>query len=259
MKNTISDNLRHPLRILIADDETLARERLRILLEDIQKTHPTEIIGEAADGEATLTLCAQHTADLLILDFRMHTVDGLEVALRLLTHTSLNHLALLFTTAYRDHACDAFEVDAIDYLVKPVRRDRLAHALDKVYAKQKPSFPTLSTNTTARFAIPGRQHTQWIDFDRLLYFKAEHKYTTVVTRDGEHLIEISLTELEVREHLLRIHRKCVILRQQLVELRHTTAGWYIRLRHWPPLLEVSRRQLPLIRAILLDKTNSHFE
>lgn len=241
---------RTPLRILIADDETLARQRLRFLLDDIQKTHPTEILGEAANGKAALTLCTQYAADLLILDIEMPAHNGLEVA-RTLVHSTTPRPALLFTTAYRDHACEAFDVDAIDYLVKPVRIERLAHALDKVYARQllsplAPSMPSL------RFAIPGRQHTQWIHFDQLLYFKAENKYTTVVSREGEHLIETSLTELELRygEHLIRIHRNCIIMRQQLLELRHTSTGWHIRLRDWPDVLEVSRRQLPLLRTAL---------
>ncbi|MES2206460.1 MAG: LytTR family DNA-binding domain-containing protein [Pseudomonadota bacterium] len=247
----------HPLQILVADDEVLARQRVAYLLDDLQKTHPTQILAEATNGLELLQLCQHHAADAIILDIDMPGLTGLEFSRQLALNFPLHRPALIFTTAHRDYACEAFEVDASDYLVKPIRLERLAHALEKVYLR-KLSAPAASSTTmksAIKFSIPGRQQTQWIEFENLLFLKAENKYTTVVNRLGEHLIETSLTDLEAKypAHLIRIHRNCLAVRQHILELRHTSQGWYIRLNNWPHLLEVSRRQLSAIKELLMVK------
>ena len=250
----MSLSFEHPLQTLVADDEVLARQRVAYLLDDLQKTHPTHVLAEANNGLELLKLCQHHAADVIILDIDMPALTGLEFSRQLALNFPLQRPSLIFTTAHRNYACEAFEVDAIDYLVKPIRLERLAHALEKVHLK-KLSAPTRYSPTSIKFSVPGRQQTQWIEFENLLFLKAENKYTTVVNRLGEHLIETSLTDLEAKypDHLIRIHRNCLAVRQHILELRHTSQGWYIRLNNWPHLLEVSRRQLSAIKELLMVK------
>ena len=127
-----------PMRVLIADDEPLARDRLRAMLGEIPGV---EVVAEAGDGHAALHACAEHHPDMILLDISMPGIDGLETA---------RHLAefdprpvVVFCTAYDQHAVRAFAADAIDYLLKPVEPERLKQAVERVRARRAQWSPQL--------------------------------------------------------------------------------------------------------------------
>jgi two-component system, LytTR family, response regulator AlgR len=241
------------LTVLIVDDEPLARERLRFLLEDIRSTHPTHCLGEASDGNGALLLCQEHHADILFLDISMPLLDGLHVAQRLQhkQDSTISCPHIIFTTAHRDHACDAFELAATDYLMKPIRRERLIQALEKVRSQTPLSATQHLTSTPFSFKIADKAHLSSLPFSEILFFRAEHKYTTLITTQDSYIIEFSLADIEKQyeQDVIRIHRNCLIVRQHLAELKHTSEGWHVRLTPESTWLEVSRRQVPLIKSL----------
>ncbi|WP_435004545.1 LytR/AlgR family response regulator transcription factor [Xanthomonas arboricola] len=236
------------VRVLIADDEPLARERLRLLLGE----HPhVEVIGEAENGQQVLQQCHHLHPDLVLLDIAMPGVDGLETA-RLLRQ-SQPQPAVVFCTAYDQHALSAFDAAALDYLMKPVRPERLAAALEKVatfLAGRAPSAtPPLRTHLCARL----RGSLRLIAIGDIRYLQAEEKYVIVHHARGEDLIEESLKSLEdeFADRLVRIHRNCLVARAELVELRRSGDGQvHAVLRNVPHPLEVSRRCVASLREQL---------
>ncbi len=236
------------LKIVIADDEPLARERLRALLA----RHPgVEVVAEAGDGHETLRACAEHDPELVLMDIAMPGIDGLEAARHLAAFEP--RPAVVFCTAYDQHALSAFDAAAVDYLVKPVRAERLAEALDRVR--------TFSAGR-ARDAggAPGRQRThlcarlrgslRLIPIEDVRYLQAEEKYVVVHHARGEDLIEESLKSLEDEfgPRFVRIHRNCLVARHELVELRRDPGGQvHAILRHGDRPLEVSRRCVSQLR------------
>jgi two-component system response regulator AlgR len=239
------------LKLVIADDEPLARERLRLLLAE---AGGVEIVAEAGDGQQVLDACAAHRPDAVLLDIAMPGLDGLETARRLADATPPT--AVVFCTAYDAHALSAFEAAAIDYLVKPVRPERLAAALERVRAflagrpaAGAPAAPPRRTQLCARL----RGSLRVIPLDEVRYFQAEEKYVVVHHVRGEDLIEESLKSLEDEfgDRFVRIHRNCLVARHELVELRRSADGHVQAvLRHGGPPLEVSRRCVPQLRQTL---------
>lgn len=237
------------LRVLIVDDEPLARARLRALLE----AQPgVQVAGEAGDGEAALAACADHAPDLVLLDIAMPGIDGLETARHLATLQP--RPAIVFCTAFDAHALSAFEAQALDYLVKPVRGERLAEALDKVRTflagRAQQQDATTQGQPRSHLCARLRGNLRLIPIEEVRYLQAEEKYVVVHHANGEDLIEESLKSLEVEfgERFLRIHRNCLVARDELVELRRGVDGQTrARLRHANQLLEVSRRCLPTLR------------
>lgn len=240
------------LRVLIVDDEPLARARLRALLE----AQPgTQVTGEAGDGEAALAACAADPPDLVLLDIAMPGIDGLETARRL--GALQPRPAIVFCTAFDAHALSAFEAQALDYLVKPVRGERLAAALDKVRtflagrARQQDGAP----------AGPPRSHLcarlrgslRLIPVEDIRYLQADEKYVVVHHARGEDLIEESLKSLEAEfpTRFIRIHRNCLVARDEIVELQRAPDGQvHAVLRNVATPLEVSRRCLSQLRDTL---------
>ncbi|WP_287596774.1 LytTR family DNA-binding domain-containing protein [Thermomonas sp.] len=240
------------LRVLIVDDEPLARARLRALLE----AQPgTQVTGEAGDGEAALAACAADPPDLVLLDIAMPGIDGLETARRL--GALQPRPAIVFCTAFDAHALSAFEAQALDYLVKPVRGERLAAALEKVRtflagrARQQDGAP----------AGPPRSHLcarlrgslRLIAVEDIRYLQADEKYVVVHHARGEDLIEESLKSLEAEfaTRFIRIHRNCLVARDEIVELQRAPDGQvHAVLRHVATPLEVSRRCLSQLRDTL---------
>ncbi len=234
------------MRVVIADDEPLARQRLCTLLAahaDVQ------VVAEGADGAAALDACAAHAPDLLLLDIAMPGLDGLEAARRL---TRLDpRPALVFCTALERHALDAFESQALDYLLKPIRAERLAAALDRVrvFLAGRQRAEQGRRHLTAR--APGRVRV--IPLDDVYCLHADEKYVTVHHAGGEDVIDDTLKALEDEfpARFLRIHRNCLVARNELLELRRSAEGQVLaRLRHLPGTFEVSRRALAGVRAAL---------
>ena len=237
------------MRILIADDEPLARERLRMLLAE---QPGLQVVAIAKDGESALQAAAAEHPDLVLLDISMPGMDGLDAARRLAALEPAP--AVVFCTAYDEHALSAFEARAIDYLVKPVRPERLAAALDKARAflagrDQPAGGDGRRTHLCARL----RGSLRLIPIDDIRYLQAEEKYVVVHHARGEDLIEESLKSLETEfgDRLVRIHRNCLVARSQIVELRRAPDGHtHAVLRDDGHVLEVSRRCLAPLRDTL---------
>jgi len=228
--------------VVIADDEPLARERLRSLLAE---QPGVEVVAEAENGEQALHACAELQPDLVLLDIAMPGLDGLEAARHLATFEP--RPAVVFCTAYDAHALSAFEAAAIDYLMKPVRSERLAAALERArmfLAGRNGQPAAASQQARTLLCARLRGSLRLIPVEDIHYLQAEEKYVVVHHARGEDLIEESLKSLEEEfaSRFVRIHRNCLVARHELVELRRNGAGQVQAvLRHGKAPLEVSRR------------------
>lgn len=240
------------MKVVIADDEPLARERLRTLLA---QQPGVELVAEVGDGHAALHACAEHDADLILLDIAMPGIDGLEAARHLAAFEP--RPAVVFCTAYDAHALSAFEAAAVDYLVKPVRPERLHAALERArtftigrdHDGHGASLDRSRTHLCARL----RGSLRLIPIEEVYYLQAEEKYVVVHHARGEDLIEESLKSLEQEfgERFMRIHRNCLISRHELVEIRRDHDGHvHAVLRHVQQPLEVSRRCVAQVREVI---------
>ena len=242
------------MKVVIADDEPLARERLRMLLADHADL---EVVAEAGDGREALHACAAHDADVVLLDIAMPGIDGLEAARHLAAFEP--RPAVVFCTAYDAHALSAFEAAAVDYLVKPVRAERLHAALERA----RTFIAGRDHNAAAARDGKGRQRThlcarlrgslRLIPIEDVHYLQAEEKYVVVHHARGEDLIEESLKSLaeEFAERFVRIHRNCLVARHEIVELKRSPDGHVQAvLRHGKTPLEVSRRCVAGLRDTL---------
>jgi len=230
------------MKIVIADDEPPARERMRQLLS---AQPDVEVVAEAADGVQALHACAQHHPDLILLDIAMPGIDGLETARHLAAFDP--RPAVVFCTAFDAHALSAFDAQAIDYLVKPVRPERLAAALERVRmfaAGREQVGAEASQHRRTHLCARLRGSLRLIPLEDVHYLQADEKYVVVHHARGEDLIEGSLKALEEEfaGRFLRIHRNCLVARHELVELRRDPEGHvHAVLRHGDHPLEVSRR------------------
>ena len=232
--------------ILVVDDEKNAREGLARAL---QRSY--EIVL-AENGQRALDILRARTVDVMLSDVRMPGMDGLEVARRLAAQSAPPLIA--FCTAFDEHALSAFESAALDYLVKPVRPDRLSETLRRARARLG-SSPGAPGAPSARMHLCARLGGQLrlIPVADVRYLQAEEKYVVVHHARGEDLIEESLKSLEDEfgDHFVRIHRNCLVARQELVELRRGTDGHVMAmLRSGGTPLEVSRRCVPQLRQTL---------
>ena len=251
------------LRVMIVDDEAPARHRLRELLEDCRAAVPLAVVGEAQHGREALDMLHAVAADLVLTDIHMPGMDGIELARHLLKLP--RPPVVMFTTAYPEHALAAFEVHAVDYLVKPVRIQRLLDALQKVPRLKPMTFEKLSQLPTAsrRFlSVTERSRVVLIPVEEIIYLKAELKYITIRTVQREHLLEESLTRLEQEfgARFIRVHRNCLVSRDYIrgFERRANIDGdahWEVLLHGIQETLPVSRRQQFVVREIGRDVIN----
>lgn len=243
----------HTLKILIADDEAPARNRLRELLGEIPDT---QVIAEAANGKEALTLAAETLPHVMLLDIRMPEMDGIEAAEHSL---KLYHPpAVIFTTAFDEHAMKAFDMNAVDYLLKPIRRERLMIALKKARAllpAQLGGIKQLRPQRT-HFSVSERGRILLIPVHDVIYLRAELKYLTVRTREREYLIEDSLVNIEKEfpDLFIRLHRNCLVAHSSIrgFERRHNEDGeshWVALLKELPETLPVSRRQQHIVHEM----------
>lgn len=242
------------LSVMIVDDEAPARVRLRDLLADIASALPSEVVAEAENGLLALAAIAQRRVDVVLADIRMPTMDGIELARHL---SQLEQPpAVIFVTAFDAYAVRAFELNAVDYLLKPVRAQRLLSALQKVRQGgsqlrpgQLPQVPRrhLSCHDRGRLLV--------IPVSEILYLKADLKYVTARTRDREYLLDESLVHLEheFAEQFIRLHRSVLAARDAIVGFERSgpddaETQWQALLRNVPERLPISRRQWPLVKS-----------
>lgn len=244
------------LSVLIVDDEAPARARLRDLLADIAAEVPNAVVGEAADGLLAVRALEAHPVDVALIDIRMPRMDGIELARHLgrLEHPP----AIVFVTAYDGYAVQAFELNAVDYLVKPVRAQRLAAALQKV-RHSRPVSPEvlagLQQGARSHLSCHERGRLLLIPVPDILYLRADLKYVTARTANREFLLDESLTHLEEEfsERFIRLHRSVLAAKDAIVGFEKNAAEdaetqWQALLRSVPEKLPVSRRQWPLVKS-----------
>ena len=228
------------LRLLIVDDEKPARERLKNLLSDLQNDLANCVVAEASDGVEALERLHQSPVDVALVDIRMPRLDGIELARHLTAMPQAP--AVIFTTAFDQYAVKAFELSAIDYLLKPVRAARLLEALKK--AQRLPAdadaWRTLiAGRTRGHLHCTERGRVLLVPVADILYLRAELKYVTARTREREYLLEESLTHLEQEfaERFIRLHRNCLVARNAIAGCERTTADdgetLLERARRWP--------------------------
>lgn len=247
------------MKLVIVDDEAPARDRLRQLVSDMDEY---EIVGEAGNGAEALEVIARSQPDIVLLDIRMPGMDGIETARHL---DALEHPpAIVFATAYDEYAIDAFEARAVGYVLKPVRRERLASALGQA--------ARLSRGTIAEFAAAGRlddrrrqicvQHLgelRLIALESIACFTADQKYTRITTAERDYLIDDSLKQLEAEfaDDFVRVHRSALVALRYIEALEKSPDGEVsVRLRgniaELAEPLTVSRRHVAAVRRRLRD-------
>ena len=232
------------MRVLIVDDEPPARERMRSMLAEAGEF---EVAGEASHGEQALDLVDKLTPDIVLLDVRMPGIDGLEVARHLATLPEPP--AVIFTTAFDEYALQAFDSEAVAYLLKPIRAEKLRAALAKAARLTRPQLQQVAAATRApshrlHIGVRGRDGLKLIPIEDVYYFHADQKYTTVKHQKGEDLIEDSLKTLEEEfsASFVRIHRNAVVNTRYLERIARDASGQhFVHLRGLPDALEVSRR------------------
>lgn len=239
------------MKLLIVDDEAPARQRLRRLLEE--RCPESRISGEAASGEEAVRICRGQAVDVVLMDIRMPGMDGLEAAAKLAELATPP--AVIFVTAYEEHALAAFESQALDYLLKPIRADRLADALRKARVITRPQLMALRDQEEAQSCLTAqyRGGMKRIPLESVLCFQADQKYTNVFHEGGETLLEDSLVSLENRfgDRFIRIHRNALVAKARLVGLDRGSDGrWRVLVGSDGLQLEVSRRHLAEIRRWL---------
>ncbi|MGH8703275.1 MAG: LytR/AlgR family response regulator transcription factor [Burkholderiales bacterium] len=241
-----------PLQVVIVDDEAPARSRLKELLADCAAELHLVVAGEAASGLAAIELLAAEPADVVLLDVRMPEMDGIEVAqhLRKLEQAP----AVIFATAYDAYAIRAFEVHAVDYLLKPIRLARLKEALARAVAVPRAEvLDAIARAARTHLSAQERGKIHLIPVKDVVYLKAELKYVTVRTAAREYLIEEALTKLEEEfgERFVRTHRNCLVARAAVRGFERAMADgevrWEVVLNGVDERIAVSRRQQHIVR------------
>jgi len=251
------------LRIFIVDDEPPARNRLRDLLNDCSEQLALEIVGEAGNGQEALDKLMETPADVVLLDIRMPQMDGIELAqhIQKMPRPVLSMAkwppVIIFTTAYDVYAIKAFELHAIDYLLKPIRLKRLFEALTRAREAvpvQTEVLHELLPEPRKFLSIHERGKIHLVPIEQVLYLRAELKYVTVHTAEHEYLLEESLTALE-REfaaRFVRIHRNCLVAKEAIEGFEKGSeegegSGWMVKLKGLGELLPISRRQQHIVK------------
>jgi two-component system response regulator AlgR len=245
------------LRVFIADDEAPARERLKELLADLAAEVPTQVAGEAANGLEAIERLPASGAQVLLLDIEMPGMRGLEVARHLAGLDAAP--AVVFVTAHDRHAVEAFELNALDYLMKPVRAERLAAALKKAGSAGPPAPERLAqaaTQAREYLSVTERHRIVLVPVRDIVFLRAEMKYVTLRTRAGEHLIEEPLVALEreFAQAFVRVHRNCLVARGAVRGFERAGGGedeprWNVVLDGVAERLPVSRRQWAEVRLL----------
>jgi two-component system, LytTR family, response regulator AlgR len=262
-----------PLRVLLADDESLARLRLRSLVAECPVPR-AEVVGEAANSAQVLTWLADHVCDVILLDINMPGLDGMSLAAQLRREpvrgdAEAGPPAIVFVTAHAEHALQAFELEALDYLTKPVRRERLQAALQRVaqrlaapvagWAPDSGLAPLADAEPVIVVNELGRKVR--VPVSEVLYLKAELKYVTLRTASHTHVLDDALTDLEQRlgARFLRVHRNALVARHAMRSLERrvlsadnddASEAWVVRVAPVDEWLVVSRRQVAAVKEAI---------
>jgi two-component system, LytTR family, response regulator AlgR len=241
-------------RILLADDEAPARARLRELLEDCRPAFPFAVVDEARNGREVLDVLNREKVDVVLLDIRMPEMDGMEAARHIAGMAEPP--AIIFTTAFDSYAIKAFEVNAIDYLLKPIRRERLLAALQKVRTAvpvTRQALDAAANQPRRHLSVHERGKIHLVPVGDILYLRAELKYVTIRTAAREYLVEESLTSLEEEfgEAFVRIHRNCLVAREAIAGFERSAedgeSGWTVLIAGTLEKLPVSPRQHHVVK------------
>ncbi len=247
------------LRVLIVDDEALARARLAQLVSELSVAAdpPVVLVGEVADASAALAWLGDHEADLLLLDVQMPGMAGTELAARL--QAMPQPPSVVFVSAHSHHALRAFELEAVDYLTKPVRRERLQEALGRV-ARRLADAKAKGLGGPV-VVVSERGRLLRVPLSDVLYLRAELKYVTLRTARRSYVLDDALSDLEQRlgERFLRVHRNAVVARAAIAALEKRASqddadeggdAWAVRVEPTGEWLTVSRRQVGSVREAL---------
>ena len=253
-------------RLLIVDDEAPARRRLRELLADCAPEFPHEVVGEAAHGMEAISFVERDAPDVVIADMQMPRMSGIELARHLLK--TPRPPAVIFVTAHDEFAVQAFEVNALDYLMKPVRAERLLAALRKSAARGAPDETALAKSAPGarqQLSISERGRLMLVPLSDVVYLRAELKYITVRTEAREYLLEESLVHLEEEfaARFVRVHRSALVARDRITGFERAAAEsegdgeggpqWQVILAGVPERLPVSRRQWSAVKELVKGK------
>lgn len=241
------------MKCLVVDDEAIARTRLKGMLSKIGGRFN---VIEAENGRDALDKINDYSPELVLLDIRMPGMSGMEVAKHL---TALDSPpAIIFTTAYNEYALDAFDANAIDYVLKPIRQERLEQALSKVQPIRREQTEALPVEEQRQHvAVTERGKIKLVPLEEIVFFKADNKYVRLRTVDDEYLISEVLNGLEeeLSEDFIRIHRNALVAKSHIdgLEKNKETGKWYVYFRSVDDSLEVSRRQTAAVRRWLRNK------
>ncbi len=242
-----------PIKVILADDEALARARLADLLMDLAEEFSVDIVAQAGNGVLALERAADTPADVILLDIQMPGMNGLEAARHI---AGLPHPpAIIFVTAFDEHALQAFELRAVDYLLKPVRLTRLREALLRIRPLAVDDAAALAPRRT-HFSLLERGRIWRVPVAEVLYLRAELRYVTARTQEREYLLDESLVKLEEEfgNNFLRIHRNCLVARAHLDGFQRVAddgeGRWLALLKDWSEKLPVSRRQMHVVREFV---------
>jgi len=248
------------LRVLIVDDEELARLRLRGLVGECVAPKAW-VVGEASNATQALVWLQSQSCDLVLLDIHMPGRDGTQLASELRQH--INPPAVVFVTAHAEHALKAFDLEAVDYLTKPVRRERLHAALQRVAQRLSVAAAVPSTGDAEPVVVVSdRGRVVRVPVSEVLYLKAELKYVTLRTAEHTYVLDDALSDLEQRlgERFIRVHRNALVAKRAVRALeRRVIAGgddeggesWAVRVAPVDEWLAVSRRQATAVREALV--------
>ena len=251
------------LKVLVVDDEELARLRLRSLVDECASPR-ARVVGEAANTGQALAWMAGNECDLVLLDIHMPGPDGTQLAARL--RQLPKPPAVVFVTAHAEHALQAFDLEAVDYLTKPVRRERLQAALQRVAQRlgTRATEPAVMAEVEPVLLVNELGRRVRVPLSEVLYLKAELKYVTLRTATHTHVLDDALTDLEQRlgERFLRIHRNALVARKALRALERrvlpaegedeAAEGWVVRVAPVDEWLVVSRRQVAAVKEAIAE-------
>ncbi len=239
------------MKLLIVDDEKLARDRLVRMLDDATDI---QVVGQAASGMQAVALCNDLLPDVVLLDIRMPGMDGLEAAGHMMALEEPP--AIVFCTAYEEHAIEAFRVHAVGYLLKPVRREELKEILINVRKTNKAQLVAIAESDgqhRLHLSARTRRGIELVAIEDVRFLQADQKYVTVRHGEGELLIDETLRDLEIEfgTQFIRVHRNSLVAVKHIVGLDRDEDGHYeVRMEGVDEKIQVSRRHISSVRKIV---------